>query len=58
MMINPFIPPIFHTKISQIVKIAERLNFYHNLTYKQKYSDGHDTLMKLTKEFIQRLEPE
>lgn len=58
MMINPFIPSIFYTKIPERAKIAESLNFYKNLTYKQKYGDGHDALMKLTKEFIQRLEVE
>jgi hypothetical protein len=57
MMINPFICPMFYTKILERAKTAGRFNYYHNLTYKQKYSNGHDAVMKLTKEFIQRLEP-
>lgn len=58
MMINPFIPPIFYHKILERAKIAESLNFHDNLTYKQKYGDVHDVMVKITKEFIQKVDPD
>lgn len=54
-IVNPFYPPVFETKILERAKIAEGLELNNYLTYKQKYDDSHDSMMKLTKEFIQRV---
>jgi chromosome partitioning protein len=54
-IVNPFFPPTFSNKIPERAKIAESLDFSMQLTYKQKYGDIHDVMLKLTKEFIQRL---
>ncbi|MEH1801863.1 MAG: ParA family protein [Nostoc sp.] len=52
---NPFYPPVFETKILERAKIAEGLELNNYLTYKQKYDDSHESMVKLTKEFIQRV---
>lgn len=54
-IVNPFYPPIFETKILERAKIAEGLELSNYLTYKQKYDDSHDSLLNLAKEFIQRV---
>lgn len=54
-IVNPFYPPVFETKILERAKIAEGLELNNYLTYKQKYDDSHDSMMKLAKEFIQRV---
>ena len=54
-MVNPFFPPTFYNKIPERAKVAESLDFSMQLTYKQKYGDTHDAMVKLTKEFMQRL---
>ncbi|MEH2419478.1 MAG: ParA family protein [Nostoc sp.] len=53
--VNPFYPPVFESKILERAKIAEGLELSNYLTYKQKYDDSHDSMVKLTKEFIQRV---
>lgn len=53
--VNPFFPPTFYTKIPERAKIAESLDFNTVLTYKQKYGETHEAMLKLTKEFIQRV---
>ncbi|HLO86150.1 MAG TPA: ParA family protein [Nostocaceae cyanobacterium] len=53
--VNPFFPPIFYTKIPERAKIAESLDFNTILTYKQKYGENHESMVKLAKEFIQRV---
>jgi chromosome partitioning protein len=55
-IVNPFFPPTFFTKIPERTKIAESLDFNNILTYKQKYGETHDIMMKLAKEFMQRVE--
>lgn len=54
-IVNPFYPQVFETKILERAKIAEGLELSNYLTYKQKYDDSHDSMVKLTKEFIQRV---
>ncbi|MEH2176290.1 ParA family protein [Nostoc sp.] len=54
-IVNPFYPQVFETKILERAKIAEGLELSSYLTYKQKYDDSHDSMVKLTKEFIQRV---
>ncbi len=54
-IVNPFYPPVFETKILERAKIAEGLELNNYLTYKQKYDDSHESMVKLTKEFIQRV---
>ncbi len=54
-IVNPFYPPVFETKILERAKIAEGLELSNYLTYKQKYDDSHDSMVKLAKEFIQRV---
>lgn len=54
-IVNPFYPPVFETKILERAKIAEGLELSNYLTYKQKYDDSHESMVKLTKEFIQRV---
>ncbi|MEH2335477.1 ParA family protein [Nostoc sp.] len=54
-IVNPFYPPVFETKILERAKIAEGLELNNYLTYRQKYDDSHDSMMKLAKEFIQRV---
>lgn len=54
-IVDPFYPPVFETKILERAKIAEGLELSNYLTYKQKYDDSHDSMVKLTKEFIQRV---
>ncbi|MDZ8257887.1 ParA family protein [Nostoc sp. ChiQUE01b] len=54
-IVNPFYPQVFETKILERAKIAEGLELNNYLTYKQKYDDSHDSMVKLTKEFIQRV---
>ena len=54
-IVNPFFPPTFYNKIPERAKVAESLDFSMQLTYKQKYGDTHDAMVKLTKEFMQRL---
>lgn len=54
-IVNPFYPPVFETKILERAKIAEGLELNNYLTYRQKYDDSHDSMMNLAKEFIQRV---
>lgn len=54
-IVNPFYPPVFETKILERAKIAEGLELSNYLTYRQKYDDSHDSMVKLAKEFIQRV---
>ncbi|WP_254444633.1 hypothetical protein [Anabaena sp. UHCC 0187] len=54
-IVNPFFPPTFANKIPERAKVAESLDFSIHLTYKQKYGDTHEAMVKLTKEFMQRL---
>lgn len=55
-IVNPFFPPTFYTKIPERAKIAESLDFSMQLTYKQKYGECHESMVNLTKEFMQRVE--
>jgi chromosome partitioning protein len=55
-IVNPFFPPTFATKIPERARIAEGLDFHHPLTYKQKYGDGHEVMMELAKEFMRRVD--
>lgn len=54
-IVNPFFPPAFYTKIPERAKIAESLNYSVQLTYKQKYGDSHESMVNLAKEFMQRV---
>ncbi|BAY90948.1 MULTISPECIES: ParA family protein [unclassified Tolypothrix] len=51
---NPFYPSTFPTKIPERAKIAESIDFSNYLTYKQKYDQSHESMVKLAKEVIQR----
>ncbi|WP_277880310.1 MULTISPECIES: ParA family protein [unclassified Calothrix] len=54
-IVNPFYLPVFETKILERAKIAEGLELSNYLTYKQKYDDSHESMVKLAKEVIQRV---
>ncbi len=54
-IVNPFYPPVFETKILERAKIELGLELSNYLTYRQKYDDSHDSMVKLAKEFIQRV---
>ncbi|QYX30254.1 ParA family protein [Sphaerospermopsis torques-reginae] len=55
-IVNPFFPPTFATRIPERSKIAEGLDFNHQLTYKQKYGDAHKVMIELAKEFMNRVD--
>jgi chromosome partitioning protein len=55
MLVNPFVPDIFKTKIPEMAKIAESLDFTHYLTYKQKYEKSDHIWIELSKEFIKKV---
>ncbi|WP_414567013.1 ParA family protein [Nostoc sp. CCY 9925] len=55
LLVNPFYPPVFETKILERAKIAEGLELGNYLTYRQKYDDSHESMMKLAQEFIHKV---
>jgi chromosome partitioning protein len=55
-IVNPFFPPTFATRIPERAKIAEGLDFNHQLTYKQKYGDAHEVMIELAQEFMNRVD--
>jgi chromosome partitioning protein len=55
-IVNPFFPPTFATRIPERAKIAQCLDFNDKLTYKQKYGDAHEVMIELAKEFMNKVD--